>query len=486
VSAGLLGYQVLNQNGASVLGVVLLPVVAAGVLGARERSPVRVPLWVSAVLLSAVAGVYSELMVTLGPALFVGFVVGDKLLPAVRRFAGLVALSLLASPLAWLNTYRSLVITGSASGVWDRKVFRIGSASQILSHYTGVIGLDETAARMGWAIVVVIIIVVGLVGLRSIAGLAPFAYSYAALNAVLVAQMVRTHTDYTLERVVMLAQPTLLLLAVIGLATMLHRWTGCVTRPSLSDARRRPSLLLRERRSVLAAALVALLVLGVVQERTVHASTYVGADIVHRSVRDELVHAAAAVRAVGASDGADVLVSDADLVDRLWLADLLRDRPQVAWTQLTTDYFFTPSFVGAARPRWFLVDDAGWHTAGAGPSFGNLQLIDASGAPFTQVVPLWEDVWKPDPSGGSAQSITTAGSLLVVRSNPGAPLTLRVWSTDAGGAPGTIQVVGGAATSGVAGATATELSVQLPAATVVTLAFTVKGTWYVEPVLRAG
>jgi len=197
----------------------------------------------------------------------------------------------------------------------------------------------------------------------------------------------------------MLAQPTILLLATIGLTVTAHRLLHEVARPTLRSLRQRPGLLMRDRRPLLGALVVVLLLVAFVQERSVHASAFTGELLEQRSVRDELVDAAGAVRAAGSADGADVLISDTNYFDRLWLADLLRDRPQVAWTQLTTDYFFTPTFVGSAHTRWFVVDDAGWQSHAPGQSFGQLQLVDSSAVPFIQVVP-GDTGWGFDPSGG--------------------------------------------------------------------------------------
>jgi len=61
-------------------------------------------------------------------------------------------------------------------------------------------------------------------------------------------------------------------------------------------------------------------------------------------------------------------------------------------------------------------------------------------------------------------------------------VTLHLRSTDVGGAAGAIQVVGGdVAMSGTAAADDTVVALHLPPSTVVTLAFSVSGTWLVEP-----
>jgi len=482
VGAGLLGYQVLNQNGASVLGLALLPVAVAGVLGARDDSPVAVPLWVASGLLAAVAGTYSELLVTLGPSLLVAYLWGAPLRRGLARFARLVALSWAVAPLAWVNAVRSLILTGSADSVFPRRTMRIGSAWAIVSHYTGAIGLDETKARPAAALAIITVVCIGLIGAWRVRQLRHFAWVYLGLNALLVAVMLRRKNDYTLERIVMLGQPVTLLLAGLGIGALALEGRAALAARLSGPARARRRRTRRVSVATAGAAIAAVVLLGGVQAHAVLASSFTGTTLQHRSVRPNLIQAADRVRATGAPSGADVLVSDSDYVDRLWLGELLRDRAEVSWVQLTTDYFSRETFVGAHTPRWVLADDAGWQSRAEGQQFGNLRLIDTRQRRFMQVLPV-RGTWGPA-GGAGAQALSGTGTLLVVRSDPTERLQLDLSSAAGTVLDSSIGVDGGPVLwTGRLMPAPTRLTLSLPASAAVTVRMQSVGTMIIRPLL---
>lgn len=433
--AGALGYQVLNQNGASVLALALTPTVLAAVLGAVKARGGRVPVWVAAVLLAGLAGTYSELLALLGPALLLAFVfAGGRVVDNVKRFAAVGVLSLVIAPLAWYNTARTLTLTSGSTSAQPGHPFRTGQGWLQLSRYTGTVGIFENAARPVAALLVLVAVAAGLAGLylhRRLRPLALLAGGYLALSTAFVVKLVRAQNDYTLERTVMLGESITLLLAAIGIAGLANVVTGSTRRRwrRRSDGASRGTRNLRV--AAPAVALVAVVGLAIVQAHTVLHGALDDTTLASNAVRPELIRAARTAKQVGGKHGERLLVSSSRYDDRLWLADILRTKRQTAWAQLTLDYFTTVDFVGPKPPRWYLIDDGGWFAAPAGQQFGSYRLVDAEQGPVTQVVPVGA-TWQPDPNSSTARVLSGTGALSIVRSMPTTPLQLRTHALAAG------------------------------------------------------
>lgn len=338
-AASLVGYQALNQNSASVLGIALLPLAVGAVVGALDRDR-RVPLALAGVSLAGVIGVYAEYAVLLGPVLAAVVLIrpaGERR-PALRAAVTVVAFAVAVAPLAWIKAVRSFTTIAGANAPDRRSPFLDVGFGTWWDRFTGASALDDPSRLRPAGIVLAVAVVVGLGAAVVLHRRALWLAVIAAFTVLLVKLGPIDDNGYSHERAVGIGAPLLLLGAVMGWDRLVHRLQERPPRPGAAGG-------------AIAAVVIATAVwLGVNLRQTVALTQD---PLVEMRRADEAFDDAALwVDEVG--DGSNVVVAVPRYFDQLWIADALRDRPEVSYGALYPDYF-TSAAAWDGEPRRYVL-----------------------------------------------------------------------------------------------------------------------------------
>ncbi len=348
IAAGsaVLGFQVLNSNSASMLGItgfiLTTATFARGIDDRVSRADTPVPIWLMAGLIAAWAGTYTEYLPVVGPGLLAFLLcrqranIGRALVAAARTGA----LALVIAPLVWFDAVRSLVTisgntdTGRVSGF-------LGAPLVVISHITGNRQLwDLTGTR--FALPLLGALVLGLALAITLGSARRFALCLggSAVLVVLALSTVRRY-PYGQERAVQSTLALFLMLATLGLADGVRR---------LHRMRREAGI------SALALALLPGATFLYVNHRSV-AVVAAAADPT-RHVDSAFADATQWIRAHAGPDGANAMVVSADHFDQLWLLYATRGMSKLAYPFVYQDYAgVEPLHYNDGRlRRWAVVD----------------------------------------------------------------------------------------------------------------------------------
>jgi hypothetical protein len=446
--------QLPDQHSDALLGVVLAPLaiglIARTLQGHGRPEDAVPPLWLGALALDAMIGVYSEYLPTLALA-FAAFVLvrsPRELSVWVRRTTLLVGLSLILCPLAWIDAVRSL-----------RAIAPLGVGTDHSSPFLGVSPLTAvarwagTTAYYGTDGVAVGVAFAALLTAAAIAAviLSPARRLFACLLGSTAVIVVVLSTPihffpYGQARALQITSILVVLVAVAGVATLIERlhrslhWRGLAV-PAVG------------------AALAAALALVVADHATIDSAVLTDAS--HQHVDATFTEAAQWVGGVGGSSGSNVTVIAPDYFDQLWILYALRDRPGVNYPFLFPEYTHVSKFQfddGRVR-RYVLVDTPLF--LDADPS-----VIVARNARFTlldlsrgrAVVAVGLSGFSSEGSGASYQQwLGYIGDLVLVQSPSTIHPELRMAANPAlGTVPLTLDEIGGSTqhvTTPVAGGT---------------------------------
>ncbi len=412
-----LTFQVLNQNGDSLLGTSLLLATIGLITMTMNGGPDRQPHWLSALVLAALAGTYTEF----GP--FVGAVLAGVLLvrnwrrnPADLRGVGIVlVLTLVMGPVIWFRAIKSLffvggLATGGGSEVMSILDLVISFLGPYASIWRGVdpanLGFLSTAALIAFIAAVVIGMALACVDRRT--------RGFAAgviLGALIAVVVLLRSGDYIGGRAVDMITPLILAAAVMGW------WTV-------------PDLLRRAPKrwpAVLASAVAIVVCIGLVAVGARAAIRTINALAPSfRTVSPAYSEAAACATARAGEEGADLTVATATLFDQLWLSDALADDPDVAYPNLRGDLGYRAnlsltSFWDGERDPYILVGPGafvGLNDAGVMCAAGQFELVEMRGNAVV-AVPMIDDqnwFWVADAEGGIPGSGN--GNVLVLTDRP--------------------------------------------------------------------
>jgi hypothetical protein len=295
-----------------------------------------------------------------------------------------------------------------------------GRVDVALAHVTGATALSETFPRTRVAAVVAIVMVAGIGAalwdrrLRRVTAL----MCVAAIIVVAV-QYSRDNT-YSLQRFIMIAQPTLALPSYLGLLV------------GASAAWRLGRSELRTGQVAAVGAIGACVAFVCFVQATTHLrSTPSREALVDLTVKPEVREVVSWARAVGGPTGADVAVLVDDYVDRMWIADGLRDREDVTYPYLLPDYFGRSSFTDGRPPRFLLTSRKVFTDAPPSAvvkSSARYVLYDLRGIDAWFAMPV-DGFWGMEPAGTADHNVNWASqdvSMVTMRTSPSVTISLDV------------------------------------------------------------
>lgn len=415
-----LTFQVLNQNGDSLLGMSFL-LAAIGLVTMTMNDRVdRPPYWLAALVLTALAGTYTEF----GP--FVGAVLAGILLvrnwrryPVALRAAGVVlALSLLIGPVIWFRAIKSLVFVGGLATGGGSNVTTISDlVISFLGPYASVwrgsdpanLGFISRAALIALVVAVAIGVALACVDRRT------RGFAAGVIMGALIAVVVLLRSgDYIGGRAVDMLTPLVLAAAVMGWWTVPGR---------LRHAPKRWP-------AVVASSIAIVVCVGLVAVGARASILTINALVPsHRIVTPAYSGAAACATPYAGSAGSDLTVATTTLFDQLWLSDALTGLPDVAYPNLRGDLGYwtivpNTSFWDGEGDPYVLVGPGAFSAADSARvmcSSGPFELVDMRGGAIV-AVPMVDDhnwFWVADAEGGIPSSGTGDVLLLTDRSSLG-------------------------------------------------------------------
>lgn len=432
-----------DQHADSLLGIALLLPTICAFLAAVLR---RHPIWPAALLLAGVLGSYTEYVAFVVPACAAGVLVSGHAAWAGRwregtvawrrritRAAGIVALSILLAPLAWLRGLRNLLVSQSGGDTFPSPFL---SDSRLLS-LARAAGLTEVQATAVPTVAVLLVVGTVLVGLLAAVVLSRFRWGLiggVGAGLGLTAMATLTSRGYLQDRLVTLVVPLVLWVCVGGWALLVGEL-------------RRPPPLRRRRLVATSVAAVGLLVAGVglvgnVRTTVAHADRWAGTP---RLVGGEYAVLASWARELGGPDGQDITVVVPDLFQQMWVLYELRGLPAVSYTSLHHDYLVHDRYWSGELDRYLLVGPGVPTSAAPGVivrSVGGFRLLDLQRGAAVVLAPTAMDSWGEFVDGAGTLAAGPQSRMVVLRS-PGSPdrLSLRISSA----APGAVLTVTGPA-----------------------------------------
>ena len=231
-------FQVYNQNSASIAAVATVPVVLAAIRIAACRPDSRTLLVLAAVATAGLVGVYSELASVVGlPAVLLAVVgVPGRWWQRLRRAALMGVLALVLAPLAFINALRLWSSLSSVVSAWERRAFT-QDPSLTVARAVGTSSINELRGTSAVTVLVLAVLVVelGVALLRPV--LRTFTVGLVVSVVAAVTAQARRGDNYSIERIVMVGQPLVVLAAALGLMAL----GDTIVRPSatqLAGARR--------------------------------------------------------------------------------------------------------------------------------------------------------------------------------------------------------------------------------------------------------
>lgn len=356
--------QVYNQNAASLLGIALAPLVLAmfGDAVSRRRT---VPVWLAALGLGGLVGVYLEYLSILVPAaVLLTFVRAPREWPrALGAAAATTALAVAIVPLGWWKAYES---ASTLAGITDNGMtspFLNGGKVADVGRMIGAHAQRESSRLIPVLVVLLLALLVVGLALALLPRTRHYAVSVAGAAALLIAWY-STHLrdkEYTQGRIVELGMPLLVTAAALGWAGLVSAFSGPPNGRSwqelpLAVRQRVPERRRRALAAVLAAGAV-LVAFGVYARTDFEQGLPAMRLAETRNIDGTYAEAADWVAELGGQDGRDVTAVVPDFYQQLWLVMALHDEPAVSYPVLRVDYLtLTQAWAGEADP-YLLVDN---------------------------------------------------------------------------------------------------------------------------------
>lgn len=410
-------YQVLAQNASSLLGIALVVACLGAVGSALNRSGRRsAPLWLAAVSIAAVLGVYSEFLPFLAVALAAITLIAPRhdVLRRIISATLIVVISFALAPVAWVRAIGATLFVGgiAAKGGGETDLGAaafslLGPLSTMVEETTGRLHLVTIAGAIGVALVAVVGIIAGLVSMRT-RGLTVG----AGLGSLLLASyLIFSANPYVGHRAVDMITPLVTVSAAAG-------WIEIVRRSRTFSAPARTVVVV-----VTIAALVG--AVGVNFSRSNYGvSRHVWAE---RAVTEEFSQAAGWVESSATQSGDDVTVAVGTLWEQLWLSEALVNHPDVSWVNLRGDLGYRAnlgltSFWGGEIDRFLLVGPGAFASSNVAPSESNgrFAFVDWATTSGVVVVPdSTNGTWDYGLSDGIASEDGPAGIRAIAGSSGG-------------------------------------------------------------------
>lgn len=337
--ASLLTFQALNQNSPSLLGLALFPLVLGLLVRVFRDKPLEgATLIACAVATAALVGTYPELLVflPLGGLMLVARSPGGWRTGG-RRGVILALLSIAISPWAWYLAIRTLVRVVPLATAVGEVFFWDARPATIANRYIGLTTIAEEGTASAVTFLVILAIGAGLLSSLRIPGLR-WIVAGALLTIVMLwlGQGARENF-YLVDRQAMITQPIVFLFVGFGYGYLVDK------PPRLAGKRLAAPL------GLATAVVIALATLNISTTLRFVSSS---GDLHSRSITLEVREAIEWARDVGGPDGAAVTVIVDDYVERLWVADGLRDLARVSYPILTPDYFRVSSYGDGELDRY--------------------------------------------------------------------------------------------------------------------------------------
>lgn len=319
------------QNADCLLGIAFALATVAAVnrrLHADDADP-GIPIWVPALLLAATVGVYTELVLFIGPMLVAQVLLrSGGLVRSIGLGAALVALSFVISPPAWIRGGQAVLAVGSGST--NPPLDPIAAIVTLFGPFRNLV-IDPRLADVRW-LGVVFLVGLAAVGILGIALAVRSRRSRAAaIGALAAAVLVLPYVasqgyEYAFSRGVDMFTPMLICLAVAGFATV----------PTLT-----PQPVVRW--------LARAVVVGWIAVNVAAYGVSLTSDSSDRWVSPEFDEAREWMteRSIGDGDNLGMVVPV--FFDQVWMVDQLRGLPDVSYPYLRGDL----GYVGTDLPEFF-------------------------------------------------------------------------------------------------------------------------------------
>ncbi|GAA0999332.1 hypothetical protein [Subtercola frigoramans] len=406
--------QVLTQNADSLLGIALLPLVIAVIIVVIEstRAERRAPLWLAALLLAALVGTYTEYLPFLAIVLVLIVLVRPprQIWPAMLRAVTVLGLSMVMGAVIWYRAVQNLLLVAGVASTGAPVPVSAGRAlARLLGPYEPVLVPGPGPAHpllerieLGLIIAGVTLgILAAIVGKRS-RGLA----IGTIVSAVVVAYIAYRGNDYSAGRGAGLVTPLAIAVAGIGWAGI-HSWLKKRSKPTTALTF-----------SVVAAGLAVLCAFFGVK---VTNSFTVDEQSNDQIVTNDYAEAAAWVSGLGSGDGSSVAVATNSLFQQLWVAQALRDVPDVSYVSLRGDLGYRSSlsqlsYWNQTPERFVLVGSgayADYDPSAVTEQNSTFTLIDLSKSAVVAVPVVVQPSWSyiPDAAGATFSQATGAVQL---------------------------------------------------------------------------
>lgn len=410
-------YQVLAQNASSILGIALVVACLGAVGSALNRGGRRsVPLWLAAVSIAAVLGVYSEFLPFLAVALAAITLIAPRQ-DVLRRLTTamlIVVISFVLAPVAWVRAIGATLFVGgiAAKGGGETDagaaVFSLlGPLSTMIDESKGAMQSLTIVGAVWVALAALVGIIAGLVsgrtrGLTVGAGLGSLA---------LASYLIFSANAYVGHRAVDMITPLVTLSAAAG-------WI---------EIARRSRRFSRPARTVVVVVTIVALV-GTVAVNFSRSAYGVSRHVwSERAVTEEFSHAAGWVDSRATPSGDDVTVAVATLWEQLWLSEALVKHPDVAWVNLRGDMGYRANlkltrFWDGEIDRFVLVGPGAFESPDVAPidSDGRFNFVDWTTTSGVVVVPdSTNGTWDYGVLDGIANEDWPAGLRVIAGSNGG-------------------------------------------------------------------
>lgn len=345
-SSAVLGFQVINANSASLLGIAMsLPALAALVRTIDDRVAgigEPFPLWLAAGMLAAWVGTYTEYLPLVGVGL-AAFVLARRppaILRAVPAALRLGCLAVAMAPLVWYDAIRSTIELSGTSDTGLVSSF-LGAPLVVIGHLTGNRSHgDLSVTRLAVPLLAMMVAGVLLAALIGPARRFTLCVGTSALVVIVLLSSVHRY-PYGQERAVEITFALFLLLSAIGLEAGIARlW------------RLRP-----------AAGALAIVVAGITGAGFlfVNHRSVIGLETAadpRRQVDSSFADATQWLRENAGADGANGMVVSGEHFDQLWLIYQTRSMNRLTFPFVYPDYGgVEPFHFNDGRLRRFAVVD---------------------------------------------------------------------------------------------------------------------------------
>ncbi|MFV0257144.1 MAG: hypothetical protein ACK5PP_01675 [Acidimicrobiales bacterium] len=369
--SSVLAYQVFNQNAASVLGIVLFPMAAAAVWSWLDDVDTRPPALLTAVVVAALLGSYSEYTSILGVAFAVIIIARAPrhILPAAARGLRIAALTVAVGPVIVWRVVHSLLFLSGVTSEGFGTLYRHVELPLVFARALGTTWPSATMASPVATALVASAVTIGLVSAvilhrsrRLWLGLTAGAVTTTWYVTVVIG------SDYSNQRSVEIMQPIMLWAAVVG-------WTAVADRAAATAAPAPPPVAGPARTATLRTATlrtVAPLGAGLLVATGVWAAVALSgayatrrampplAFLERRAVDPGYDDLTAWADRYGGPAGVDLTVVTSGVEESFWAGDALRHFADVDYPILYPGYQGSPSFTEAPpdgiSDRYLLVD----------------------------------------------------------------------------------------------------------------------------------